>query len=80
MPATKEQIDAAIKDLAKDLEPVVQEIESGLKTTQNHYGRYMSILTMAGNEPDSMRLIALALVEAGANHAGVKSAMKIHQI
>lgn len=73
-------LDEAIKDIATDLKPVVQEIETGYETTQNHYGRYMSILTMAGHEPSNMRLIALALRQAGANESGLKAAMKIHQI
>jgi hypothetical protein len=80
MPVTEQKLDAAISSIADDLRPIVQDIESGIKTTQNHYGRYMDILTQVGEDANTKRLIALALREAGANEAGVLAAMKIHGI
>ena len=72
------QIQTLIDDLAKDLQPMVQEIEASPKMTQNHYGRYMSLLSSLGKgNKDSTQIIALALMSAGANKAGIASALKI---
>jgi hypothetical protein len=77
---TKAEIDALIADLAEDLKPAVQEIEGSIKTTQNHYGRYMSLLSLMGDgKPDLMKILGVALIKAGANRGGVNSAMKILQ-
>ena len=79
MPLTKRQLDSAILGIANDLQPIVNEIETGIKTTQNHYGRYLSLLSLGGDS-NGMRLVALALVAAGANKRGVADAMKIQGI
>lgn len=69
----------AIADIATDLKPLVDEIEADLlKTTQNNYGRYMTILSTLGSGGETMtRIVGLALIKAGANREGVKSALKI---
>ena len=70
----------AIRSIAKDLEPVVSAIEASTPMTQHHYGRYMDILSRFGDDLNTKRLAALALLDAGANAMGVKAAMKIHGI
>jgi len=65
-----------ITDLANDFKPFIDEIEKGIKTTQNNYGRYMSIISgfSKGNKTVG-QVIGLALIEAGANAKGVQSAL-----
>ena len=78
MPGTPQitnSLAALIDDLANDLEPIVAVIEAGPKTTQNHYGRYMSVIAgTAHGDRATGRVIAMALIKAGANQAGVNSA------
>ena len=80
MPVTNKLLDDTIKDLAKDLAPIVDGIEKSPKMTQNHYGRYMDILTQFGPDKNAIKLTALALLEAGANRDGLAAAMRIHQL
>jgi len=72
------QIEAMIESLVPDLKGLVKEIEGGHKTTQNHYGRYMSLIAKIGGDSKPMRnIVALALLRAGANRAGVSSALSL---
>jgi RNA binding exosome subunit len=73
---TEEQ-KAILRDIARDLEPLVRDIEDSPMTTQNHYGDYMSVLSQAGDS-DNRRFIALALIDAGANKQGVRDALRAH--
>jgi hypothetical protein len=67
-----------LKDLADDLRGLVSEIESSVKTTQNHYGRYMGIIQqVAKGDKVAATIIAEALVIAGANKKGVRDAMRV---
>ena len=65
-----------VTDLAKDFKPIVDKIENTkVKTTQNNYGQYMGFISkMSHNDKATMVIVGLALIEAGANHNGVKSA------
>ena len=65
-----------VTDLAKDFKPIVDKIENTkVKTTQNNYGKYMGFISkMSHNDKATMVIVGLALIEAGANHNGVKSA------
>lgn len=67
-----------IKDLAVNLKPAVDEIEGSIPTTQGHYGRYMAVLAIfaKGNKLRA-QIIALALIEAGANKTGVHNALRL---
>jgi len=57
---------------------MVESIEKSIKTTQNHYGRYMSLLTsLAKGDNRKAKLFAAAMIEAGANKQGVASALKL---
>ena len=67
-----------ITSLANDMREPVDKIEAGIKTTQNNYGQYMSLIsTLSKGEKRVALIIAQALIEAGANVAGVNSAMKV---
>ena len=79
MPKTP-KLDAVVTALAGDLKSLVRDIEADpLKTTQNNYGRYMNVLGLLGKgNYGATQVIALALIEAGANRAGVASALKIY--
>lgn len=68
-----------IEDLALDFSPVVKDIESSpYPTTQNNYGRYMSLInSMSKGDKRRSEIIAMALITAGANRSGVKSALRV---
>lgn len=53
-----------------DMNEVVNEIESRMPTTQNHYGSYLSLATTKN--------AAVYLILAGANRNGVIAALKIN--
>ena len=67
-----------INDLAADFKPIVVEIEGSIKTTQNNYGKYGGLIAQLtkGNK-DVARIIALALIQAGANSVGVNNGLKL---
>ena len=73
------KIDKLIDSLAKDLKPLVQEIESSkVKKTKNHYGKYLMILSKcAKDNPEHAVIIGKALQRAGANLAGLNSALNL---
>ena len=71
----KAKLDQLISDLAGDLKPEVDKIEASPKTTKDHYGRYGAILTTVSG--GNRNIIALALIKAGANENGVKSALAV---
>jgi len=68
-----------VMDLASDFAPVVKDIESSrYSTTQNNYGRYMSLISsMSKGDKKRAEIIAMALITAGANRSGVKSALRV---
>lgn len=73
----KEKLDAMVKDLAADLRKPVTKIEASIATTQNHYGDYLDLLTGITKDVQARKVVALALVEAGANRRGVASALDL---
>ncbi len=76
--ASKPSLKETITALAGDFKPLVTEIEASIKTTQDHYGRYMAVISglSKGNEKVA-KIISLALMEAGANPNGVRSARHV---
>lgn len=80
MTTAQDKIDKVITDMAEEIRPIVQEIEQSIATSQNHYGEYMSVLSQLGDKPGYKRVIAAALVEAGANRKGVRDALAAHGI
>lgn len=66
-----------IADLARELKPLVIDTEKSFATTQNHYGDYMAIIgQLSKGNKSTAKVIALALIEAGGNKAGIISAMQ----
>jgi hypothetical protein len=79
MATKQEKLNAIVKDLAGDFVSTVKEIEKEkYPTTRNHYGRYMNIISQLAKGSRQMgEVIALALVEAGANKQGVRDALRV---
>ena len=73
----KTKFDAAILDLSNTFKDIVADIEAEkYKTTQNNYGRYLPLIAL-GKDKTSMKIIAFALIKAGANNNGVNSALNL---
>ena len=67
-----------IKELAEDFAPFVQDIESGIATTQNNYGRYGAMLSkLSKGNRKVANILGLAMIEAGANANGVNDALAV---
>jgi hypothetical protein len=67
-----------ITDLAGDFLETVKAIEKSVKTTQNHYGKYGQLLSsLSKGNRQHAEIYAVALMEAGANKSGVKSALQV---
>lgn len=64
-----------IADLVVELKPEVAKIEASPATTKAHYGRYMTLLS--GLTGYKREVMALALIEAGANTEGIAWAFKL---
>lgn len=56
--------------------PIVKKIESHPKMTKNNYAAYMAVLHES-KDPNEMKLLAYALIQAGANKDGVVTALKL---
>jgi hypothetical protein len=76
-----ERINALVNDLSRDpdIVSVVKDIEGSIKTTLDHYGRYMSFLSGFTSQPGYVFIMAMALKQAGANADGVNSAVSMLQ-
>ena len=74
----KEKVKKAIAT-DPDIIAYVQKVETGIKTTQNNYGKYMQFLTgiLSQHGPAFTGAVALGLIESGANAQGVQSALKV---
>ena len=66
---------AMIDEVVEELRPAVTAIEARLATTRDHYGDYMQMLSPYPREQRST--IAILLLKAGANQAGVRWAMRL---
>jgi len=78
---TTEQKQAKVTEmvaaLKPDLEPLVAQIEARPETTQGHYGDYMAVISdLAQGSKTMAQLVALALIESGANRRGVAAALQ----
>ena len=69
---SKELRDAVI-NIAETIKPALDDIHANTPTTQNYYGDYMRLLSY---KPERKKVIALAMLYAGANPAGVEAAVK----
>ena len=71
------RLQAVIADLVIDCQGLVDSIEAKpFKTTQFSYGDYLALLGKF-EDADARNLMALALLEAGANRAGVRWALRL---
>ena len=77
---TTEQIEKFIQEIANDFIPLITEIENSIETTQNHYGDYLQLINQISDNPQIQKLLATALIVAGANIAGISAAMSIQGI
>jgi len=73
-----EETQKAVKSIAETIAPLLEDIHSKPATTQNYYGDYMRLLNYAAkdNQPGRVKLLAIALMYAGANPFGVEAAVK----
>ena len=72
----QERLTEIVEDLAADFRETVQSIETGIQTTQNHYGNYLTLILQIGETKEVRQVVALALLKAGANKQGVADALK----
>jgi hypothetical protein len=70
------KIEQVVDSLVPDLKPEVARIEASLAATQNRYGDYGELLTSIAPSKSKAQIVALALIKAGANRAGVASALQ----
>lgn len=69
-----------IVSIADGLRPDIAAVEASPMICQNHYDKYLALLTMAVAKSTNNRdayIMAFALEVAGANHLGVKAALDI---
>jgi RNA binding exosome subunit len=63
----------AVISIAETIKPALDDIHANTPTTQNYYGDYMRLLSY---KPERKKVIALAMLYAGANPQGVEAAVK----
>ena len=69
--------DTIISEMADTLRSTVNGIESSIKTTQHHYGAYMGLLSQFTDKA-TREVVAMALIQAGANKRGIASALSMY--
>lgn len=72
--ALQPEFKEAILKMAKTLKPLLDDIHSRPPTTQNYYGDYFRLLSY---QPDRYKVLALALLYAGANPDGLQGAVRL---
>ncbi len=65
-----------LRDLVAELHETVEKIEAGPYLTKGHYGDYMALLSPA-DEYWKRKLVATALMLAGADRDGVADALRL---
>jgi hypothetical protein len=72
----KEKETKLILDLAEDFAPFVKDVENGIETTRNHYGRYGAMLCkLSKGSKRNATIFAYAMMQAGANGQGISDAL-----
>ena len=66
-----------IDNLADDLREGVAEIEASTPTTRGHYGIYMGLFSQFADDLGQARILAKALIQAGASERGVNDALRV---
>ena len=67
------ELRGAVINIAETIKPALDDIHAQAPTTQNYYGDYMRLLSY---KPERKKVIALAMLYAGANPQGVEAAVK----
>lgn len=66
-----------IEELAADVKPLVDDIESRPETTQNHYGDYGGALSrLSKGDKGLANVFAVAMMKAGGNKIGIQNGLK----
>ncbi len=63
-----------IIEIAETITPALDKIHSFPATTQNYYGDYLRIISY---KPERAKILALAMLYAGANPSGIEAAVKL---
>ena len=74
------KVQGLIKEFSTDKEmiDIVNKLESGIKTTQNNYGAYMSFLTQFNKDKLTLYIMAESIkLIKGCNIQGVNSALRV---
>ncbi len=67
-----------INDMAETLKDAVASIEAtSFPTTKNNYGTYMALMSQFCDDKGQAKILAVALIKAGANKEGVRAALKV---
>jgi len=74
----KDKVSTLINGLAEDLAPLVKDIEARIETTQHHYGDYGAVISQfSKGKAGVAKIIAAALIKAGANATGVTNGLNL---
>lgn len=72
----KQKVTELINGLAEDFAPLVKDTEEKPETTQHHYGDYGAIISQySKGKAGIAKIIASALIKAGANADGVNNGL-----
>jgi RNA binding exosome subunit len=67
------ELQNVVKSISETIKPALDDIHASTPTTKNYYGDYMRLLSY---KPERKKIIALAMLYAGANPAGVEAAVR----
>lgn len=77
-PEQQTKLDKFISALASAFTDEVKCIEAKPETTQYHYGDYGGLInTLSSGKSDTAKIIAAALIKAGANATGVTNGLNL---
>lgn len=71
------EVEKMVRSLLPDIQPIVDQIEAGPKTTKGHYGRYMASLSRLTKDQNMMIVLAVTMIRAGGDQYGINAAIKI---
>lgn len=72
-----EQTKKAIQEIAETITPLLDEVHAQPPTTQNYYSDYMRIISQSPKKTaGGFKLLAIAMLYAGANPQGIQAAIK----
>jgi len=74
---TKITVNDLIQIIGSEVKQLIENAHKTPKTTQNNYGKYLSILTTLKGEGIPLELGKSLLVRLGANEQGINSASQI---